>query len=161
MFAWFNELIIIRSPLHTYTYTPPVHAAKKQVNLHYWHQHAWHIETRDIIWKKDVGRNLTLLINNWLNVLDEEKVIEKKITVQTALLSPSGHEAYISFDRNPLHKEVSIFEKWMLLEGMLKTIRANQIPVQQVRLLVHHQLLHDTHLDFSKAWPVHGFEQEA
>lgn len=157
LFAWFNEFILIRTPFNTQTYTPPVRASKKTVTLYFWHTDAWHIETQDIIWHTDATSNLYYLIKAWLNVLDEEQVLDKKIGLQTALIAASGHEAYISFDRNPFDKTASTFEKWMLIEGLLKTIRENNIPIQQVQLLVHHQPLHDMHLDFSKAWRIEGF----
>jgi len=83
--------------------------------------------------------------------------MEKKITVQTVLLSTSDQVAYLSFDSDPLSKESSTFDKWMLIEGLLKTIRENSVRLQQIQLLVHHQLMQDPHLDFSKPWPVDGF----
>ena len=50
-----------------------------------------------------------------------------------------------------------IFKKWMMIEGVLKTLRENNITVKDVHFLVQHQPLSDPHLDFSVAWPLHGF----
>jgi hypothetical protein len=87
----------------------------------------------------------------------EEKIISKAISVQSAMLSPAGHELYISFNRNPLKKEKSTYEKWMFIEGLLRTVRENKIVVQAIHFLIHHQPINDHHLDFSKSWPLVGF----
>ena len=87
---------------------------------------------------------------------DDERIVTKKTVLQSALLSQSG-TAYISFDHNVLSKEDPIFKKWMIIEGLLKTIHTNEIPIQQVQFLIQHQQLNDPLLDFSLPWPIHGF----
>ena len=157
-FAFAHELIIIKHALNTTNHTITTHTIKKkQVTLTFWHQNAWKTETQDLLWTTQHERNIYQLVNAWLVLIDEEKVLHKKITLQSALVSPLGHTAYLSFDHNPLPKEASTFEKWMLLEGLLKTIRQNNVPMQHIQFLVHHQPLNDQHLDFSKPWPIHGF----
>ena len=54
-------------------------------------------------------------------------------------------------------KEANTFEKWMFIEGILRTLKENGIPVQQVQFLRLRVPLNDPHLDFSKAWPIQGF----
>jgi hypothetical protein len=81
----------------------------------------------------------------------------KTVSLQSAMLSPAQHELYISFTRNPLEKEKSIQEKWLFIEGLLKTIRENGLMLQAIHFLVQHQPLNDPHLDFSKPWPLQGF----
>ena len=130
--------------------------SKKEITLHYFSHEKWNCEKQELLWSDSTTKNTYQLINAWLTLLDEEQIISKKITLQTALLSTSG-TMYLSFDHNLLSKEDTIFKKWMLIEGLLKTIAINNIPVQQVQFLVHHQPLHDPHLDFSSPWPVYGF----
>ena len=96
------------------------------------------------------------LINAWLSLLEEEHILTKKTMLQSALITVSGH-AYLSFDHNILSKEEIIFRKWMLIEGLLKTIAAHDIAITHVQFLVQHQPLHDAHLDFSLPWPLYGF----
>ncbi|HZW61067.1 MAG TPA: hypothetical protein VFF04_02480, partial [Candidatus Babeliales bacterium] len=96
-------------------------------------------------------------INSWLSLLDEEHIMDSKVMLQTAILSQSGQEAFLSFDRNPLPAECATFETWMWVEGLLKTIRENDIQLQSIRFLVHHEPLIDEHLDFSNSWPAQGF----
>jgi hypothetical protein len=96
------------------------------------------------------------LINAWLTLLDEENVMSKKVTLQSALMSAHGH-LYVSFDRNPFDENSPTYDTWMWIEGLLKTIRENEPSIQSVHFLVHHHPMEDNHLDFSNPWPITGF----
>jgi hypothetical protein len=155
-FALYNQWIIIKLPSFAPLTTSTSLINKKKITLHFFHQDKWKTETQDQLWTDSVTKNLSQLINSWLIVLDDERIITKKTVLQSALLSQSG-TAYISFDHNVLPKEDPIYKKWMIIEGLLKTIRSNEIPIQQVQFLIQHQQLNDPHLDFSMPWPVYGF----
>jgi hypothetical protein len=129
---------------------------KKEITLHYFHHEKWNNEKQELLWSNSIAKNSYQLINAWLTLLDEEGIISKKITLQTALLSTSG-TLYLSFDNNILSKEDTIFKKWMLIEGLLKTIKENNIAIQSIQFLIQHQPLIDYHLDFSMPWPAQGF----
>jgi len=90
-------------------------------------------------------------------LVDDEKITTKKITLQTAMLNPTGTELAVSFDHGLFSKDATTYEKWMLCEGLLKTVRENGIASQTVRFLIHHQPIIDAHLDFSNPWPIYGF----
>jgi len=153
-----NELIILNYPTTRPELTINTnHASKKKISLIFWQNNQWKTENCDLLWTDNKQQDLHRLINSWLTLLHEENSMEKKITVQTVLLSTSDQTAYLSFDSDPLPKESSTFDKWMFIEGLLKTIRENNVPLQQIQLLVHHQLMQDPHLDFSKPWPIDGF----
>jgi hypothetical protein len=159
-FAYNQQWIIIQVPDSKNRFEDDAKKAlmtKKSVKRIFWHNDGWHIEETDLLWSDDKAENLTRLINSWLTLLDEEKVMEKKVSLQSIVLSPSGHDVYCSFDRNPFNKNNPTYEKLMWIEGLLKTIRENGIKIQQMFFLVHHQPLHDFHLDFSNPWPVSGF----
>ena len=155
-FAFYNQWIIIKFPSFAPLTTTASLINKKKITLHFFHQDKWKTETQDQLWTDSVTKNLSQLINSWLIVLDDERIITKKTVLQSALLSQSG-TAYISFDHNVLSKEDPIYKKWMIIEGLLKTIRTNEIPIQHVQFLIQHQQLNDPHLDFSMPWPIHGF----
>ncbi len=156
-FAVYNQWILFRhSWTGTYEISQSVSLQKKQICLFYFHGDKWKSEKQEMLWSHNTEKNIFQLINAWLTLLDEESVIAKKITLQSALLSAS-HCAYLSFDNNILGEQETIFKKWMLIEGLLKTIVLNDIPVTQIQFLVHHQILHDAHIDFSLPWPIHGF----
>lgn len=156
LFAYMKEILIIRYPTSIANQST-TDAIKKKIKLTFWHNNTWKQEIQELLWQYDTGANIHYVINSLLTLLDEEHAMSKKVNVQSVLLASSQHEAYISFDRNPFTKKAPTFEKLMFIESVLKTIRENNIPIQQILFLVHHKPLHDQHLDFSKAWPVSGF----
>ena len=130
---------------------------KKNVQLSYWSDLTWHTEHIDLMWTPDTAKNIHYIITSWLSLLDEENITAIKVSLQTTLLSPSGKDVYLSFDRYPFSSESSTFEKWMWTEGLLKTLRSNCPDLQKVIFLVHHQHMTDHHLDFTSPWPIQGF----
>lgn len=160
-FAFDRQWLIIRSPFHDQEMVSTgADAERKQVSLYYWHHDKWTREQTEMVWSSDKAQTLKHLIDHWLTFMHEEEIMEKRVALESAILSPGEQELYISFDRNLFSKESSTFEKWMLIEGILKTIRENGLKVGQVRFLMHHQPMQDYHLDFSKSWPINGFMNE-
>jgi hypothetical protein len=156
-FAIYNQWIIFRVPNRVHaTIVSSEIMQKKQVIYHYFHGDKWKSEKQEMLWQASVEKNIFHLINAWLALLDEEHITIKKTTLQSAIVSPSG-AVYLSFDHNILGKEDTVFKKWMLIEGLLKTIVANDISIHHVQFLVQHQALQDVHLDFSMPWPFSGF----
>lgn len=155
-FCYMEEIIIITIPHKQYS--KATHTTRhKKIVLYYWQHKQWRQESQEMVWGARHEKNAHYLINALLRLLYEEKITHKKITVEAVLLSSSGHELYVSFDRNPLHGEASTYQKWLLIEMILKTVRLNEIKVQQIVFLHHHAPIEDEHLDFSKAWPLQGF----
>lgn len=158
LFAFYQGWIIVQLPWKRQSAVesdiPSMH--KKKVQLFFWQHDTWNHEYVELIWSSNPTQNITTLLNRWLGVLEENSVLRKKVTIDTSLLSPNNH-AYISFNRNPFTKESNTFEKLMLVEGLLKTIRENDLSISAVWFLAHHQPLKDPHLDFSNPWPIIGF----
>ena len=156
-FVLYNQWIIFCVPLrNTHEATSSVIIQKKQITHHYFHADKWKAEKQEILWQDSIEKNVFHIVNAWLILLDEEHIIAKKTTLQSVLVAPS-RTIYISFDHNILGKEETIFKKWMLIEGLLKTIRSSGISISHVQFLVQHQPLQDAHLDFSMPWLVNGF----
>lgn len=158
--AWYNEWIIIRLPWHQQAYhrhTDVTDITKKKVTLWYWHRNRWHKEETEIMWSEHQEIALQHLVTVWLSLMDEEHIIDKKASLQTALLAENRQDAYLSFDCNILPENTTTFHKAMLLESLLKTIRENNVAIERVTFLVHHQPLDDLHLDCSNPWPLQGF----
>ncbi len=152
--------LIIRYPSYRHDIAQQkaaLHVKRTPVTFHFFRDNQWHTERSELLWGQGVAHNIQYLINSWLSFLDEEHLMKKKITVITVLLSSTGSNAYISFDRNPLNKEASAYAKWMWIEGLLKTLRDQGIKIPHIHFLVHHQPLTDTHLDFSNPWPIQGY----
>jgi hypothetical protein len=159
-FAYINQWIIIQYPLTTQTDQAPLMACrsqKKKVALMYWHNAQWHTENSELIWTDNATTNLIYLVDTWLSLADEEKVMDRKISLQTAIINPVQKQAYLSFNRSPFNGQQTIMHKWMVIEGLLKTIAQSGIDVRTIYVLENHQPLVDPHLDFSNAWPIEGF----
>ncbi|MFC1841775.1 hypothetical protein ACFLYA_01765 [Candidatus Dependentiae bacterium] len=162
-FAVYNSWIIFQFPSHTsevYHQISSMKAEKKDFWLMYWQNKKWNKEKISLLLSGDKAKNIQYLVNSWLNLLDEEKVMDKKVSLQTVLLSSCKSQAYLSFDRNPFEKKLTTYDKLMWIESLLKTLRENDIRLQSVYFLVHHQILQDYHLDFSNPWPMYGFLQQ-
>lgn len=130
---------------------------KKTITLYFWKNNSWQMEKNEILWSTDQAHNISNLVQNWLSLLDEEKLINTKVELQAAILTQNNQTVYLSFDHNLLPKEFSTYQKLLLIESLLKTLRANQIAIPNIMFLVNHQLLNDPHLDFSCPWPLVGF----
>ena len=156
-FAIYNQWILFYSPFgrQNGASTSSV-IQKKQVTHYYFHGNKWKTEKQELLWTSSSEKNIFQLINAWLSLLDEEHVTAKKTMLQSALISAADC-VYLSFDHNIIGKQETIFQKWMLIEGLLKTIALNGIVVKQVQFLLQHKPLEDAHLDFSLAWPIQGF----
>lgn len=162
-FAYNQELLLFRFPSFQKNSieVPIASITKKKVNRIYWNNDVWRHEDTELLWPENISNALLYLITSWLALLDEEKIMDKKVTVQSVIVSPSQNDVYISFDRNPFTKKQSTYEKLMWIEGILKTIRETGTKVQNIHFLVHHQPVHDFHLDFSNPWPVTGFVENS
>jgi len=159
-FAIYNQWILFCAPWRNNFITSSSEIIqKKHITHHYFHGDKWKIEKQEMLWTDSTEKNIFHVINAWLALLDEERITTKKTTLQSALVTTSNC-AYLSFDHNILGKEETIFKKWMLIEGLLKTVVANGITISHVQFLVQHQPLQDAHLDFSLPWPIHGFMKQ-
>jgi hypothetical protein len=158
-YALYNELLIVQFPTkkNSFVTTPISTVEKKKFTLYYWHQTAWRTEEKELLQTTDARKTLSYVLTAWLNMIEEERIVHKKITVQSVMLDNTGHELYISFDHSFLPKHNATHDKLLLIEGMLKTIHACNPDIQYVIFLVHHQPLQDMHLDFSQPWPINGF----
>jgi hypothetical protein len=156
-FAVYNQWILFRSPFDIYSMTISSSVVqKKQIILHYFCNDAWKMEKQELLWSDSIEKNMLQLINAWFTLLDEERITAKKVMLQSVLISTAGC-AYLSFDHNILNKEETIFNKWMVIEGLLKTLVLNDITIFHIQFLIQHHQMHDAHLDFSLPWPIHGF----
>lgn len=156
LFACRNEYIILNFRSFRYK-SANIAIKKKHVNLFYWDHNRWNKEEVEVIWTRSTQADIESLVKSWLILMEEEKIIDKKINLISALVSINQNEAYLSFDRNPFDDEQSTFKKLMFVESLLKTIRESKAQIKKVRFLKHHQTIWDHHLDFYHSWPIEGF----
>lgn len=156
-YAFYNEVIIIRIPSKKMAYNiSQIDRQKKRYSIYFWKDGSFSKDEKELISSSHKTEMLTYIITNWLSTGLDEKT-QKKVQLESVMLDANQVDAYISFDRNPFLKESSTFEKWMLIESLLKTIRESGVNIQAVMFLIHQKPLIDHHLDFSRPWPITGF----
>jgi hypothetical protein len=114
-------------------------------------------ESIEMIYSDDIAQNLKLLINNWFLFLEEEGLIDKQIIVQSVALCENSAQAFVSINQYPFDKSMSTYQKLMIIESLLKTIRDNNVEISAIRLLIHHKQIVDDHLNFNISWPIQGY----
>lgn len=159
LFAIQKEYIIFNFGPKIIPYTITHTSQKKSIPLVYWHNNEWRTEQVPLLISQESPcHTLQQIVSQWLQLMHEEQIISTKTTLQSALLNYDQQELFISFDRIPWNKESSTYEKWMFLEGLLKTIKINNAAIKKIRFLLDHAPLDDTYLDFTNSWPIDGFE---
>ena len=157
LFAYHREYIILNFKNNIEQSSTIATAQKQNIILHFWQHNNWHSEQVPVLFSENSVANLQQLVSRWAQLLQEEKITKKKVVLQSATISFDTQELIISFDRVPWNKENSTYEKWMTIEGLLKTIKTVDPAIKRVRFLINQQPLQDTHLDFTNAWPLNGF----
>ena len=155
-YSWYHQLLIVAYIPYCQAYisTP---MAKTKATLYYWTHNKWVSETIELPSCQTI-QLLTIITNKWCSLIYEEHCCTKQFNIAHILLTASGKELYINFNRKPFDKKQSTFEKWVLIEGLLKTISSINPAITQIHFLVNHTILLDEHLDFSKPWPIYGFK---
>ncbi len=158
--ALLNNWIIFKLPSYSKTaeqqHATPI-TSKKKVTLFFWKHDQWGKETTQLLWSQDQDKNIEAVCKAWLSLLEDEGLITAPVRLQSVLLSPPKTLAYLSFDRNFLPQDGPIYAKWLRIEGLLKTIRENDITISHVQFLVDQQPMFDYHLEFSNPWAISGF----
>lgn len=135
------------------------HFKKKScpVVLHFWNNNSWHTEKSFVLQSDDTADVIRQLVKQLLDIFEQEHLTDKQIAIEQVVLTAHDSQALISFDRNPLSKKSNTFGKLMLIESILKTLRENNIKVNDILFLAHYKPLNDAELDFSHPWPLYGF----
>lgn len=159
-YAYMQHWIVLQMP---HTTTPCTIASqkmtsKKNVTVYYWYHAQMKSEATMLITSDDQSSNLRHVVMSWLTLLEDVGHKIKKIGVESVMMNGSGSEAYLSFTHSLLDKDSSIYDSWMRIESLLKTIKLSDKRIQRVHFLVHHKPMIDTHLDFSQPWPVNGWQ---
>ncbi len=130
---------------------------KKSIKLFYWLNEKWNYENVEIISSNNLNENIKQIVSSWLNLLEEEKILNHKISLQSILSGVDDKEILLSFDRILLNDDHSTYDKLLLIESLIKTLRENELKISKIKFLNHHQEIDDTHLNFKNSWPIQGF----
>lgn len=163
LFFFYTDTIIVRSPFRmqkNVEYLEKVSGNKRLATLYYWHEGSIRLESVNFVWDKDKSQSLSRLISLWLNIVHNEQLLDRKIILEAASISQEENCVYLSFSSTLFSSGDSTYIKWHMIEGLLKTISEMFGMVREVFFLVGHQPMKDSHLDFSQAWPIEGFEQD-
>lgn len=157
-YGWHREWFAFRTPLWPSPTLPksPTYT-KYKATLFAWRNQQWVKEFSEILRSESEAENAKILLQTLLNFLHEEKILAKKVTVECVMAEITGQELIVCLDKNPLSKQMATYDKIMVMNGILKTLKENDIKRPLIRFLVNHQPMNDTHLDFSVAWPLEGF----
>ncbi len=136
------------------------HYEPKKIPLYFFKHEKWHFEETSIIWSSQITENITAITNNWLMLMEDEKIIDTDIQLLSAIIT-ENKELFLSFNKDLFDKQSATLYKMMIIESLLKTLRENHISVQSVRFLVHHQTMIDDHINFNISWPMNGYIHSA
>ena len=153
-FSFQKEWIILRFPGRSLPLIENRKIEKKNIKLFYWHDDKWNYEINDLIWTDNIQENIYKIVYEWLKLLNEEKIINN-VSLQNVLISKQ--EAFISFNKSILKEESSTYEKLMIIESLLKTIRENETQIQKITFLIKNQEFNDSQLNFSNSFNINGF----
>lgn len=156
----YQEWIIITVRLGMGSNNNKLTTEQKEIVCFFYKTDQWHTERSRLLWSKDQLHNLYAVIEQWVTIGKIEGLLNKKIKIQAVTISTDNKTAYVSFNESPLAKEQAIYQKLKVLEGLLKTIKAQNFTVTHIQFLKDHQPLQDSHLDFTETWPLEGFSQQ-
>lgn len=159
-FAYQQEWIIIRLPWKQEKAINSLSKpTKQQVHLYYWKNQEWKKEEMQILQTPVKEEQLYNLINAWLTLVYDEYQTTNKTTLETIALNTGNQQIYVSFDKSLFPTQWSLYQKWMFVEGLLKTIHQFDYTITSVQFLIKHTSMKDAHLDFSRPWPIQGFSK--
>lgn len=152
---WFIILLPYQMKENLLT-TTNTHFTQKNISLFFWKHSQWHKEEMLVVWSSEVADNVKTIINTWIILLEDEKLIETDIQVVSAFVT-MHKELFLSFNKNIYYEQDATYHKCMIIESLLKTLRENDLSIQSVRFLIHHQPMIDDHLNFMISWPINGY----
>ncbi len=154
--VWFaiQQSFIIISFSKPYTELLPSACASKKVTLHFFKHDAWHQETIEMVHHDDQAATIQVLTTSWFTMAQEERLVDKSVVAVSVIINDSGTQAFINLNQTPFDEQQSLHARYMLILGLLKTLRMYPVSVQSVRFLVAHQPLADDRLSFQHAWPI-------
>jgi hypothetical protein len=108
--AYQKEWIILLLPHQTADIQTQAQAAdatftQKKITLFFWKHEQWHKENNSVIWSSDVAHNVKTITNNWLMLLEDEKLIDTDMQLVSAVIT-SNKELFLSFNKDLCNTQV-------------------------------------------------------
>ena len=130
----------------------------KTAICYFWSQGVWTTEEAEIIQSLELTKSIQTLSNKWLALAYEKQHIPEHVSIDSMIISPKN-EAYLSFSDYPWHQDDTCYTKLMIIEGLIKTLQANNIEIQACYFLRKQRLFIDQDIDFEHPWPITGFTE--
>lgn len=127
---------------------------KKNTKLFFWKDDKQQALEEALIWGKDKTDNIQAVVGSWLVALQEERVLQKHVRLESVALTESEQEVLVSFDQALFEPDWPIRKKWELVRGFCKTLAQADLGLQSVVFLVNHEVFSDPHLDFMRPVPI-------
>ena len=125
---------------------------RKEVKFFYWKDGGFSFEPANFVLLSGKAENIKHLVNNWLAFLLEERVLPKRVYVESVALCRWQQDAVFSFDTTFLNREWSIFKRWKIIESLFKTVQFAGFNLKTITFLVNNEQMEDDLLDFSLPW---------
>ena len=132
-------------------------SCRRTINFCFWKDDRLQNEPTVLIWFQAEADNVRHIINTWLAFLYEERLVDRRINLETVALSEFKQRVYLSFDQAPFGREWAIQKKWFFLEALCRTISGTGTSIKEIVFLVNQQPMVDDHLALSQPWPIDGF----
>lgn len=157
LFAYQESWIIFMIPNKKNAIKLPTKTKPTEAVFYFWKHEKWGKEKISYITSPNPAETIQTIAHLYFRVLDDEEIIKNDVTVQSVVLHANKQIAFISCNQTPFDAQNNTRQKLMVIEGLLKTLRKNNIAVPSIQLLVNHQPLEDDHLDFTIPWPLQGY----
>lgn len=156
-YLYYSEIITVHMPARAYYVAQK--ATKKHVALNRFANNQKQIETIDLVWHNNCAINLNAVTAAWVKHMQEENNIDKHIKIDTVALNASQTEAFISLSHKLVAPNLSIMQKWLILQAFFDTIHPLFPEVTHVRFLIKNEPMADEDIDFSASLPITNFLQ--
>lgn len=159
-YAYFNELIIIKSPSQFNEKNSVIDRkiTRTPVKLFFWRHNRWEIDKISLLFPENTQEQGLLIAQSWFYEANQTGFIKQTISVETALYDSRYNCLYISLSKSPFDHNLSTQETLSILESLLKTIHSILgSTVKYVHILINHKILEHPHIDCSHSFPITGF----
>lgn len=107
--------------------------------------------------QETVAARCDTLMRAWHTVLESEKMLNPGAGLASVVYATTTQELLVSWKKTPFIKTNTLYEKWLIVESMLATLRHAQLPIKTVLMLHNGSPLSDPHLAMERPWPIDGF----
>lgn len=160
-FAISHNIIIIRIPTHKIVQQPHVVLKKELMRFTYWKGVTRCHEWRHIMQDDQDVVTAQRIINTYWTLVEDAGLLPSRVGVQAVTTDRAKQTLLCSLSNSPFNTETSVLDAWLIIEGLILTLRELMPQFQKILLLANHKVLTHSGLDYSRPWPLEGFSAVA